>query len=100
GGILTPYGRQLSREILSTWGVDGEEAFAYGIVHPPDWLNFGGDVRTLNLWNRGTPQNTSQFILMQADLETAITYKQFYVDGTFGRLDTAIYPLGSSWISR
>jgi hypothetical protein len=29
GGVLTKYGRSLSKELLSTWGREGEEKFAY-----------------------------------------------------------------------
>ena len=44
GGVLTPYGRQLSRELLSTWGDEDEAEFAYGTVGLPSWLSLGGDV--------------------------------------------------------
>src|SRR5688572_21545426 len=44
GGVLTPYGRQLSRELLSTWGGKKEAEFAYGSLDLPSWLAFGGDL--------------------------------------------------------
>ena len=32
GGILTPYGRSLSQELLSTWGAKNESDFMYGFM--------------------------------------------------------------------
>src|SRR6185437_3022708 len=46
GGTLTQYGRELSREVLSTWGFEGEERPAY-FINSPEWLNLGGDYRSV-----------------------------------------------------
>ncbi len=85
GGILTEYGRELSREILSHISKENEEKFLYNLIRPPQWLNLGGDIRALQLY-RDTPSvREAKFILMQADLEAALTYKKFSVAGTVGR---------------
>ncbi|MGZ3694528.1 MAG: hypothetical protein ACXWQO_10135, partial [Bdellovibrionota bacterium] len=44
GGTLTEYGRGLSKELLSASAKEGEEKFLYGLMQPPEWLQFGGDV--------------------------------------------------------
>lgn len=85
GGILTEYGRELSREILSHIAKENEEKFLYNLVRPPKWLNFGGDIRALQLYRDTSSVEEAKFILMQADLEAALTCKKFYVVGTVGR---------------
>jgi hypothetical protein len=87
GGVLTAYGRELSKEVLSTWGKEGETAFAYGLVKPPEWLNLGGDFRGLELYVDTPSFSQKRFILMQADLEASVNYKQFYLVSTLGYLD-------------
>lgn len=98
GGILSQYGRQLSREVLSTAGREGEEGFTFGEL--PSWLGLQGDLRTLNIRQDFGTAQTDRLILMQADLEGVVSHKEWNLVGTIGRLDTAIYPQGSNWISR
>jgi hypothetical protein len=86
GGVLTPYGRSLSKEVLSTAGTDSETAFIYK-VNPPEWLNLGGDVRTLQTYQNSPQAISANLILMQADLEAAATYGKFTIDGTLGYSD-------------
>ncbi len=85
GGLLTEYGRELSREVLSHGGKSEQEsAFAYGAVKPPEWLTAGGDIRSLTLYRDSPTAREGRQIIMQADLEAAITYKNWLVDGTVG----------------
>jgi hypothetical protein len=101
GGLLTDYGRSLSRELLSTWGAEGEERFAYGLVKPPSWLRLGGDFYGLEYGSEELDGTyPSSFVLMQADLEAAVTLGNWTADATLGRLDTAIFQGQSDWISR
>src|SRR5262245_59529848 len=71
GGVLTPYGRQLSRELLSTKGGEAEPRFAYGLS-TPEWLALGGDFMAL-VSSHPDPVSSSRFEVMQADLEAAVT---------------------------
>jgi hypothetical protein len=92
GGILTPYGRQLSRDVMSTWGKEGEEAFIYGIVKPPEWLNLGGDFREGYLYTNTPTVSQGRSIFMQADLEAAATVaKDWTVDATGGYKDPGAF---------
>ena len=99
GGILTPYGRELSNEVLSTWGREGEGAFLWGVLQPPAWLALGGDLRTLNMRKVNAPGSQNRFILMQADFEAAIHLNKLSIVGTAGIQDSAIYP-DNRFISR
>lgn len=101
GGVLTQYGRGLSSAVLSTWGEEKEGMFAYGIMKPPDWLELGGDLRLLNISQQTAPTSSARtrMVLMQADVEAAITYKIFTAVGTAGIQDAALYP-DNRFISR
>lgn len=79
GGILTPYGRELSKEILSTWGKENEGQFLNGKVNLPDWLLMGGDVRYMQLYRKNSSVEEARTLPMQTDLETAIIIKKFIV---------------------
>lgn len=71
GGVLTAYGRALSREVQSTFGSENETAFLYGVVPTPEWLDAGGDVRYLQLITDTDQKTTGQSFWMQADVEAA-----------------------------
>jgi hypothetical protein len=95
GGVLTPYGRQLSRELLSTWGSEREAEFAYG-SRLPKWLALGGDIEYL-----ATSSGSGQGMrLVQADLEAAVSHGPWLAVATAGRGDHPSDPMGRDWISR
>ncbi len=84
GGILTPYGRNLSADLMSVASRENEEKFLYGVLKLPEWLNLGGDIRGLQLYQNRVSRETAEFIFMQADAEAAITVGKVTVDGTAG----------------
>lgn len=71
GGLVTEYGRELSREIVSTFGVEGEEKFLYGLAEPPKWLNLGGEIYAVQTYSDTPTLRQGKFILMQLDAEAA-----------------------------
>lgn len=93
GGVLTPYGRLLSRELLSTSGGEHEPEFAYGALDLPPWLQLGGDLA----W-AATPEQPLQ--LVQADLEAAARHGRLLAVATVGRAGGADHPMGRDWMSR
>ena len=93
GGVLTPYGRQLSRELLSTWGDEDEAEFAYGTVGLPSWLSLGGDVSYM-----ATSQHA--FELVQADVEAAAQHDRLLAVASVGRVGDTSDPMGLGWLSR
>lgn len=92
GGLLTPYGRSLSRQELSTTGRSGstqagkEEAFLYGALgNALGPVQVGIDVRPahLNFDFDGTSSNLDLF--MNADLLAAYRVKDWTVYAEVGR---------------
>jgi hypothetical protein len=73
GMTLTPYGRALSRELISTFGNEGEEAFLWGITEKirPFWLDLGGDFRISNVQNTKKPEKSVSRMTV-ADLEAVV----------------------------
>jgi hypothetical protein len=85
GGVLRKYGRELSREELSRWGKEGEEQFLYGALGKlPNWVNFGGDIRAVQTYKNNDAVRQGRFIVMQLDLDTAVTVGRFTGAGTIG----------------
>lgn len=101
GGLLTEYGRELSREELSSAGSENESKPFYGLAPLPKWLNAGGDLRALFLF-RDTPSfREGKAILMQADVEAGATYEKMSFVGTAGYRETSqSRPNDSHFISR
>ena len=101
GGLLTPYGRQLSQEVLSKWATPDESAFAYGGMKFPDWLNIGGDLRGVQTFLNNPKVQQGQFILMQADVEAAVQIERWQIVGALGRQEpTTLNPAGGALMSR
>lgn len=95
GGILTPYGRQLSRELLSTWGGEREPEFAYGTPSLPRWLALGGDVEYLV----AAKGHGDAVRLVQADLEAAVTWRRILAVATVGDGTDASNAMGEALVS-
>ena len=81
GGLINGYGRSLSRELLSTWGVQGEENILHGLVKIPEGLVekvfFGGDSRYISRRQKTASSDVDEGFLMQAQLRVAVTYEKF-----------------------
>lgn len=95
GGLLNDYGRGISRELLSTSGVEGEERFLYGVIKPLEkedvkkWLTLGGDIRTSQIHMDTSTSTDGEFLFMQAGLEAAVTLGKFTLSGFFGETKDA-----------
>ena len=50
GGLLNEYGRSLSSELMSTWGWNGAEDPAFGLVKNTKTITFGGDFRSIQTY--------------------------------------------------
>ena len=97
-GLLTEYGRNLSKDVLSTWSGENEHLFAYGLVKQPEWLNLGGDYRGMYLGTAPLPNQ--HFITMQVDLEAGVTVSQFTFVGSLGINESLVKPQVATEISR
>ena len=80
GGLLNENGLVTS-ETISQFG--NPPAFMYGAVDLPEWLSLGGDFRSV--WGYlQAPQRYLVFIPMQADVNAAVTIKNFSIHATLG----------------
>src|SRR5947208_294846 len=84
GGLLTEYGRALSREVLSSAGNEKEGDFLYGLIKPPPFLALGGDIRPIQTVASLGGRTTTKFIFMQADAEAAVDIAPVTIVGTGG----------------
>jgi hypothetical protein len=100
GGVLTPYGREFSENTLSMFDANG--SFLFGAIKPPNWLALQGDFSSLNLVQTDpvTGTATPSHIYMQEDLEAALVFKHFTIDGTIGRQDSAPAPQNNELLNR
>lgn len=73
GGVLTPYGRMVGGEFMSTWGFRGEENLGSGLVELPDWLAVGGDLRAVSVRTERDARASYQAFVMQSDVELALS---------------------------
>jgi len=73
GGVLTQYGRSLSRELMSTWGQAGEEGVLYGAIPTSERFVVGGDFRFLQVYRDTETKRTARFFPMQMAVE-AVAY--------------------------
>ena len=82
GGQLTRYGRSLSRELLSTWGYQGEEDVLHGLIPTGEKFIAGGDVRFLQVYRDTERTRTARFFPMQVAFEaTAYPHPNVGVNG-------------------
>jgi hypothetical protein len=92
GGLLTPYGRSLSRQELSTTGRSGstqggkEETFLYGALGDAlGPVQVGIDVRPAHLNFNVDGQSSNLDLFMNADLLAAYRFHEWTVYGEVGR---------------
>jgi hypothetical protein len=88
GGLLTAYGRELSRELLSTWGQGEANAKDSGFAHQfnelPEGLHLGGDIRAAQLYRDTSTFRSGKFFFMQGDLEAGVVKDKWAVVASAG----------------
>lgn len=90
GGLLTPYGRSLSREVLSTWGNENEEKFLHNSVDTSkldEWILFGGDVRSVQVHKETKAIRKGRFIPMEASFSVGLVREKWAVVAKIGELE-------------
>jgi hypothetical protein len=96
GGILNGYGRVQAEEVLSAWSREGDGGLLHGLVPSTEPVSFGGQFRALQMRSEDATATSARFILMQADAEAAIQWRQFQLVGTAGVQDLG----GARFLSR
>ncbi|MBC7533669.1 MAG: hypothetical protein H7318_19050 [Oligoflexus sp.] len=101
GGVLTEYGREISKDVLATWSGEKENQFLHGAVKLPEILKIGGDLRRIQTYVNSPQFETGKWFLMQANIEAALVTERVTVDAS------ADYDIGNPdtkdddvWISR
>lgn len=85
GGLLNPYGRELSAELLSTFSREGESKPFYGIIPDSDHFTVAGYVRAVQVLTDNISVREAKAILMQSDLELGVLLGPFTAVGSIGR---------------
>jgi len=94
GGAMTPYGRGLSRELLSTWGTEREVEVGHGFL-PKAWadslenskLRLGADIRSVQTHRENATTRSGQFFTMQAQAEAAWDEGPWAVAMSLGKIE-------------
>ncbi len=88
GGVLTPYGRSLSAELMSSWGASKTAGLLFTDVENErinkPWLRAGIFLRGVQTWRNSALKETAEFIPMQGDLEAGIDQEKFAIIATAG----------------
>lgn len=95
GGLMSPYGRSMSKEILSRWSYESEENLLNGAIQSAEihsWingtrdvgLNIGGDVRYIQLYRNSQVLEQGKFFPMQRDMEAAFRFYRVTVAANYG----------------
>lgn len=95
GGLLTDYGRNLSSEVLSTWGSVKEAQPGHGLLPEKEepkepsnkWFGIGGDVRAVQTKVENKFTKSGRFIWMQAMLDLGYRYKDITGVISIGKFD-------------
>ena len=95
GGIVTAYGRSISKELLSRWSYEGEEQILHGLVKNENvrsWvdgsrergLNISGDFRFLQTHVETSTYKQGRRFPMQRDLEVAAKFNNISLVTSYG----------------
>ena len=90
GGLLAPYGRAMSNEILSRWGSERETEPLHGLLPEgaiPESLLLGGEVRIIQVHKESPDQIVERGFLMQAGIEVGYKIDTLTFVGFFGEAD-------------
>ena len=87
GGVLTPYGRSLSAELMSTWGKPNTAGFLFTdneSEKAPSWFRAAILLRAVQTYRNTSQVEKATYIPMQADLETGVDTEKLAVIATAG----------------
>lgn len=84
GGLLTEYGRSLSRELMSTWGWTGAEDPLFGLAKNSDRVLIGGDIRHVQTYLENAERKQGRNFLMQQNAELGLHWGKTWWVGAFG----------------
>ncbi len=101
GGMLTPYGRKLAAELLTTWGSEASTGVTWGLADQEKLENalwLGGDIRGAQVHQENTAIRAGRFIKMQASLAAAWVRDAWTVFFELGKQEGEVWqPYGTSF---
>lgn len=81
GGVLTPYGRSLSSELMSTWGTQKVSGFLFSDTedagNQPPWFRAQVFLRSVQIKRNNSSVERAQFIPMQGDVEAGAEFEKY-----------------------
>ncbi len=103
GGVLTPYGRNLSLDMLSTWGNPREAEVLHGVL-PKKYMDdlegskfrIGGNIRAVQTHRNNRTARSGRYFLMQAEIEAAYDAGSWAAVMSVGKVED---PLGTGNIT-
>lgn len=103
GGLLTPYGRSLSNELMSTWGYKNEEYPLHGAIkfNEKSFETFtaGGDVRSLTRKVENDAGGDDEHFLMQAQLRFGLLFEKVKFLVSLGKIENPRDSEKIEWVS-
>lgn len=84
GGILTPYGRSLSSEMMSTFKTEKFQDPFFGLVRNSENLQWGGDIRAVQINTETDQLKRGRLFLMQRNIEVMARQGNVAFIGTLG----------------
>lgn len=103
GGLLTPYGRSLSRELMSTWGYKNEEYPLHGAIafneNSFETFTAGGDVRSLKRKVQSDAGTENENFLMQAQLRFGLLFEKVKFLVSVGKIENPRESEKVEWVS-
>ena len=84
GGLLTDYGRSLSKELMSTWGISDSFARPFFGVKNRDTVKFGGDIMTAQTYIENNNIDRGEFFVMQQNIEVGVKVDKVMFIATAG----------------
>jgi hypothetical protein len=88
GGVLTPYGRSLSAELMSTWGTAKTSGFLFSNNEDekrnPPWFRAAALMRGVQTYRNSPTVEKATLIPMQADVEGGVDFEKVAVIVTGG----------------
>jgi hypothetical protein len=84
GGILTDYGRSLSKELMSTFGTESSTKPLFGILPESEAWKVGGDIRLIQTHFENDAVRRGEFFAMQENAEFAWVHDAVTVVSAIG----------------
>lgn len=100
GGLLSDYGRSLSKEMMSTWGWKNSEYPIFGLARNTEKIKIGGDYRAVQTYFENSQIKQGKQFVMQRNIEVGLNHSKIWIVGTAGVQDgPAGTPMKGSFLS-